>query len=156
MTIRSNATGSAFIATERRAQQKYDRNLDEVRDIVDEVMARGAEMVQEAILERGVKETVPNSDGRIGSGKMFDAVGHDSFVNNRDRVVGRAGWLPGTDREKYFGWQESGTLRGGEPAGSPKPPGTPPRGIRPMMAMVDANKWMEAELRSRLGNGSGR
>lgn len=156
MTIRSNITGAAFIQTERRAQAKYDRNLEDVREIVDEVMARGAEMIQEAILERGVRDTIPNNEGRIGSGKMFDAVKHQSSINNRDRVVGRAGWLPGANREKYFGYQESGTRLLGEPSGMPKPANTPPRGIRPLMAMVEANKWMDGELRSRLGSGSGR
>jgi len=143
VTIRSNAFGSRFAETERRANESFDQNLDDVEQIVDDVMQEAADIAQDVILRNGVRDTIPNNEGRIESETMFDAVKSRTRRTSRDRIVGQAGWIPGEKIEPYFGFQESGTLGRGE--------GASPRGIRPMMAIAEANIYARDKLRERLG-----
>lgn len=147
MGIRSNASGSAFGYIERKVQDKYDETMDDVEATVEEIMADAATEMKKYISERGVHNTVPNGNGR-GSGAMENAA--DSRVTRRRDVVhGEFGWLPGRPRPKHYGFQESGTLGHGEPSGDPSPvPGTN-RGIRPMMALYDAEQHAREQMRNR-------
>lgn len=148
MTIRSTKSGDAFGMFERRANGLYSKKLDEVRDVVEDVMKRGSENAKSIMHRSGVKDTIATGGSR-GEGEMIDAVDYD--VRRRgDTVVGTFGWLPGSGRKQHYGFQESGTRALGEPAGNPSPvPGTN-RGIKPMLAIHQANAEAQGELASRL------
>lgn len=148
MTIRSTKSGNAFAEFERRANGQYTKKLDEVRDVVEEVMKKGANNAKSIMRSSGVKNTLPTGGPR-GGGEMIEAV--DSDVRRRgDTIVGTFGWLPGKGRKPHYGFQESGTRALGEPAGDPSPvPGTN-RGIKPMLAIHQANIEAQGELASRL------
>lgn len=148
MTIRSVRSGDAFGEFQRRANGKYTRKLDEVRDIVEDVMKKGSQNAKSIMRTAGVENTLATGGPR-GEGEMIDAVDFD--VRRRgDTIIGTFGWLPGSGRKDHYGFQESGTLGHGEPAGMPSPvPGTN-RGIKPMLAIHQANIEAQGELASRL------
>lgn len=132
--------------TERRIQEKFGLYLDQVEIVVNTAMRNGANTMREIIMTEGVHNTVPNSEGRIESGTMLDAVQHRVLRNGRGRITGQAGWIPGTKREDYFAYQEDGTMGLGKPEGDPRPAGAGSRGIRPMLAMKRGNEEIMAEL----------
>lgn len=154
MTIRGVKSGDAFSEFERRANGQFTRQLEEVKDVMEDVMKRGAENAKSIMRTSGVENTLATG-GQRGSGNMIDAVDYE--VRRRgDTIIGRFGWLPGAGRKDYYGWQESGTLGHGQPAGMPSPvPGTN-RGIKPMLAIHQANREAQGELASRLGRGNRR
>lgn len=147
MAIRSSATGGAYGRLQKTANAAYGQKLDDVADIVEEVMTDAENEAKKHIATRGVRDTVPNMDGR-GTGKMEAAVDH-RVTRLRDTVHGQVGWLPGRPRRPEYGWQESGTRELGEPSGTPSPTPGENRGIRPMFAILDASTHAAEELRER-------
>lgn len=156
MGIRSNVAGSQFARFQRRVNDRYSEHLDDVMSDVEDVMQDGSTEMRKLISERGVHNTVPNTDGR-GTGAMENEVDFE-VRKYGDVIEGRFGWLTGKStrkRLKIFGWQESGTLEHGEPSGDPDPrkglggAGGGPRGIRPMLALADAEAHAREELAQR-------
>lgn len=148
--IRSNVAGASFGYFQRKAHAKYDEMLDDVADTMEEVMQDAATEMKHNISTRGVTDTIPNYDGR-GSGDMENVVDH-RVIRQGDIVRGQFGWLPGTvdaEQRKIYSWQESGTRDLGEPSGMPSPVPGVNRGIRPMLAMRDAEAHAAEELASR-------
>ena len=140
MTIRANR----FVETERRIREAMDITLDDIEVIVGVALEDAADKHREIILEEGVHNTVANSNGRIDSGKMYDAVETKLRRNGRGRITGQVGFL--SDYEDYFGYQEVGTLSKGQPSGDPSPvPGTR-RGILPLMAMKRVNQQLRDDI----------
>lgn len=150
MTIRTNATGSAFSQTERRIQAQFGLFENVLYEIVDDAMRHGAEQMKDIIETEGVHNTVPNAEGRIGEGTMRDAIQHRTVKNGRGRITGQAGWLPGAPREAYFAYQEDGTMGLGRPQGDPRPAGAGNRGIRPMLAIKRANEEITVEIEEQM------
>lgn len=144
--------GTSFLETERRANQKLDRKIDDVEQIVRDALDKGAQQMRGVIGTRGVRDTIPNSEGRIESGDMLDDVDTSVRRTSRDTIVGRMGWLPGGIKP-YYKFQDLGTRGfrtelGGTPPTTSK---TKPRGVRPMMAFQEGRIEAETEMRDRLG-----
>lgn len=154
MTIRSNISGARFGEFQRSINNQYDRTLERITTTLDQVLGDGEEMIHHIIDTRGVKNTVPNSDGRNKSGRMNRAVTHRT-IRRGDKITGQVGWVPTGDYEKYFSYQEDGTLNKGKPQGAVKPEGSAPRGIRPMLAIREVHDYVQEELNNRLGRRRG-
>lgn len=144
MGIRSRRSGSAYAFFQRKANERYDETMDSVADTMGDIMDEGVESAERKINSRGVEGTVPNTRGR-GSGAMGDALGA-RVTRSGDVIHGNFGWLPGQPIRDEWGWQEDGTLKLGQPSGQPSPtPGTN-RGIRPMLALHDAQQEARDKL----------
>lgn len=144
--------GTSFLETERRANKKLDRKIDDVEDVVRDSLEGGAQQMRRVISTNGVRDTVPNNEGRIETGDMLDDVSVRVRRTSRDTVVGRMGWLPG-DIKAYYKFQDLGTRGfftqpGGTPPASSR---TKPRGVRPMMAFQEGRIEAENSLRDGLG-----
>lgn len=126
----------------------YTEMLNDTEDEMREIGQDAANEAKHYIEDRGVSGTVPNSNGRIDTGDMYNDMDYE--VRRRGDVIKlRIGWLPGHKKD-YYSHQEFGTLDKGQPAGQPKPEG-PPRGIRPMLALTDASLHAAEELNRRFG-----
>lgn len=155
--IREVKTGDVYGYAQRTVNARYDETLKSVEHKMGNVMREASNDMKDFIDTRGVHNTVPNGNGRGpgGAGHMASAVDSKTWRVG-DTIHGDFGWLPGTDRKKWYGWQESGTYEKGMPGGDPDPRklmhdpsqgSLPPRGIRPMLALHDAHRDMKLNLR---------
>lgn len=137
MTIRFNKRGAGFAEFERRAGGAMTKKLDVVQRVLEDEGMDAANRIEQIIRTEGVRNTVPNGDGRVDSGAMAKAVDFDVKRTGRSLKL-RIGWLPGDPRRRdYFQFQNDGTYAKGLPSGSPDPRPKPrsPRGIRPLLAV---------------------
>lgn len=140
MTIRFNKRGAGFAEFERRAGGAVTKKLEVVQSVLEDEGMDAANRIEEIIRSEGVRNTVPNGEGRVQSGDMAKAVDFDVKRTGRSLKL-RIGWLPGDSRRRdYFQFQNDGTYAKGQPQGDPDPrPRTAarrsPRGIRPLMAV---------------------
>lgn len=153
MGIRSNVQGNRYAEFERRANGRFTKKMEEVERVMEEVFQQAERTGREIIGSAGVQDTVPTGGAR-GHGALESSFQHR--VRRRgDTVIGQAGFIPGTlgrEEQRIYSWQESGT-RGyhTNAEGQPEPHETPGnRGIRPMLAVHQANREARDELDARL------
>ena len=89
------------------AKEKYQETVSDIVSDVDGYMADAATEMENII------ETVPSSlkkgkVGRVWTGEMLESVDYEELTPiSRNKWRGAFGWT--SNREKYFGSQESGT-----------------------------------------------
>lgn len=155
MGIRATVSGGAYGRYQRTINEAFEDAEKDTEFVMETIMSDAATEARHNVADRGVHNTVPNQEGR-GTGKMENAI--DSRVFRRgDVIYGQFGWLPGSVRPKWYGFNESGTRLHGQPEGDPDPRrvGADPdqefanRGIRPMFALHDAGQHAAEELRTK-------
>lgn len=137
MTLRFNKRGAGFAEFERRANGKFTKKLDVVERVLEDEGMDGANRIEQIIRSEGVRNTIPNGEGRVQSGDMARAVDFDVKRRGKTLIL-RLGWLPGDPRRRdYFQFQNDGTYNKGQPSADPDPRPKPrsPRGIRPLLAV---------------------
>lgn len=137
MVIRFNKRGAGFAEFERRANGKFTKKLEIVERVLEDEGMAAADRIEKIVRTEGVRDTIPNGEGRVQSGRMAKAVDFDVKRTGRSIRL-RIGWLPGDPRRRdYFQYQNDGTYALGQPSASPDPRPRPrsPRGIRPLLAV---------------------
>jgi hypothetical protein len=116
------------------------RVRDEAAEIAEDAAEYGADLMREYIATRGTgyvgKGARATPEGRIDTGRMYDAVGVDPVRVRKSDIVVSFGWTE--DAAAYFLQQENEPTRGGHP---------------PMHALLDAKiqarEYFYAELKRR-------
>jgi len=112
-----------------------------VERLVQQFLKEAVAEMRKSIQTRGVKNGVPNGDGRVVTGDMLRSVDFALKYTKSSRVLGEFGFLYNAPR--YALWQEYGT-QGGQGNG---------RGIREMLALTDAFTNFERKLTDAFNNG---
>jgi len=131
-------TPDDLVSTVTALRDELSGNVERLtREFLQEAVAE----MRESIRTRGVRNGVPNGDGRIVTGDMLRSVDFALSYNNNSRVLGEFGYLYNTP--KYALWQEYGT-QGGQGNG---------RGILEMLALTDAFRNFERKMTDAFANG---
>lgn len=131
---------------QRKLNADLDGTLDDLEYDLEELFTDGETEMKHYIDDRGVRDNVPNNEGRRDTDAMYDSAGH-KVTRRGDVIRGRLGYINGAP--DYAEWQERGTygqmLDAGETDRLPVPPDSP-RGIRPMLALADSATHLAEEM----------
>lgn len=131
-------TPDDFVSTVSVLRDELSGNVERLtREFLEEAVAE----MREAIRTRGVRNGVPNNEGRIVTAEMLRSVDFALTYNKNSRVLGEFGYL--YNAPKYALFQEYGT-QGGQGNG---------RGILEMLALTDAFRNFERKMTDAFANG---
>lgn len=112
-----------------------------IAEAIEEFLIEAVQEMSDYIASRGLRDGVPNGDGRIATGAMLRSVDYILGTLGNSRVQANFGYL--NNAPKWAIWQEYGTI-GGQGNG---------RGIQEMLALTDAFATFEIKMVDAFNNG---
>ena len=136
----TNAAPNDFVV--RLSTYSDQFSPENIARLTNNMLEDAAEEVEALVRSRGVKDGVPNNNGRIGeTHRLVDSITYRSSWSPTGRVIGEFGYL---DRPPAWAlWQEYGT-NGGQGNG---------RGILAMLALTDAYRGFAVRMEDLFSQG---